>query len=157
MPTNDAGSGSSHRCQVMSGSSITLTIPTMTYAEIRTTGMMVVGAWVWKWRYGDGITFGCFLVCLFSSSLLWISAQCKWRRHGFLPPSESVKWRWSFPVHRIHREVTLSDTNRLWNIWVHTIAYVERLFDCFLSISFLSYSCTGLCSPGGLHLKRGIM
>jgi hypothetical protein len=35
------------------------------------------GAWV---RSGsgdmeDGITFGCFLVALFSSSLLWISAQ----------------------------------------------------------------------------------
>jgi len=43
--TTDAGSGSSHRCQVMSGSS-TLMIPTKTYAEIRATGMMVVGAWV---------------------------------------------------------------------------------------------------------------
>jgi len=29
----------------MSGSSTALTIPTMTYAEIRPTGMMVVGAW----------------------------------------------------------------------------------------------------------------
>jgi len=37
----------------------------------------------------DGITFGCVLVCLFSSSLLWISARYKWCRHGFLPPSES--------------------------------------------------------------------
>jgi len=98
--------------------------------------------------------FSCFSLLCFSS---WISAQCKWRRHGFLPPSESVKWRWSFPVRRIHRKVTLRGTDRLWDLWIHMIAYVERLFDCFLSISFLSYSCTGLCSPGGLHLKRAIM
>ena len=39
--------------------------------EIRATGMLVVGAWVRKSRYGDGITFGCFLLSLlFSSSLL---------------------------------------------------------------------------------------
>jgi len=55
----------------------------------------------------DGITFGCFLVSLFSSSLLWISAQYKWRRHGFLPPSESIKWRWIFPVRRIRRKVAI--------------------------------------------------
>jgi hypothetical protein len=60
-------SGSSHQCRVTSGSSTTLTIPTMTYAEIGATGMMVVGTWVRKSRYGDGITCGCFL-CL--SSLL---------------------------------------------------------------------------------------
>jgi len=50
---------------------------------------MVGGAWV---QFGsgdmeDGITFGCFLVCLVSSSLLWISARYKWHRHGFLPPA----------------------------------------------------------------------
>jgi hypothetical protein len=43
-------------------------------------------------------------------------------------------------------------TDRLWDLWVRTFAYIERSFDCFLS-----YSSTGLCSPGGLHLKRGIM
>jgi len=31
----------------------------------------------------DGITFGCFLVDLLSSSHLCISARYKWRRHGF--------------------------------------------------------------------------
>jgi len=49
--------------------------------------MMVIGAWVRKSRYGVGITFGCFLVSLFSSFLLWITAQYKWCRHGFLPPA----------------------------------------------------------------------
>jgi len=101
--------------------------------------------------------FGCFLVSLFSSSLLWISARYKWRRHGFYHLCISVNGRWSFPVPRIHRMVTLRGTDLLWGLWIRTIAYVERLFDCFLSISLHSYSCTGLCRPGGLHLKRGIM
>jgi len=43
-------------------------------------------------------------------------------------------------------------TDRLWGLWVHTVAYVERLFVCFLS-----YSCKGLYSPGGLHLRKGMM
>jgi len=52
---------------------------------------MVGGVWV---QFGSGdmedaITFGCFLVCLFSSCLVWSSAWYKWRRHGFLPLSES--------------------------------------------------------------------
>jgi len=35
-------------------------------------------------------------------------------------------------------------TDWLWDLLVRTFAYVEWLFDCFLS-----YSCTGLCSQGG--------
>jgi len=67
MATNDAGSGSSHRCQVMRGSSTTLMIPTMTHAEIYGLWVwMVGGVWVRKSRYGDGITWGCLL---FLSSL----------------------------------------------------------------------------------------
>jgi hypothetical protein len=45
-----------------------------------------------------------------------------------------------------------SGTDRLWDLWVRTFAYVEPLFDCFLF-----YSCTRIYSPGGLHLKMGIM
>jgi len=158
MATTDAGCGSSHRCRIMSGSSTTLMTPTMTHAEMYGLPVgMVGGVWVWKSRYGDGITFGCFLVSLFSSSLLWISARYKWRRHGIYHLRISVNGRWSFPVRQIDRKVTLLGTDRLWDLWVRTIAYVERLFDWFLFISFLSYSCTGLCNPGGLHLKRGIM
>jgi len=56
------------------------------------------------------------LFCLFSSllhtSLLhWILARYKWRRHRFLPPSESVKWRWTIPVRRIRRKIAQSGTN----------------------------------------------
>jgi len=50
----------------MSGRS-TLIIPTTTYAEIRATEMMVVGAWVRKSRHGDGITFGCFCKGVYAS------------------------------------------------------------------------------------------
>jgi len=109
------GSGSSPQCRVMSGSSTTLMIPTMmiatmTYDEIyELREWMVWGVWV---QFGSGamevgITFGCFLVSLFSSSLVLISARYKWHRHGFSPPLESIKWRWIFPVRRIRRKVAI--------------------------------------------------
>jgi hypothetical protein len=46
-------------------------------------------------------------------------------------------------MHWIRRKVTLSGTDRLGDLWVRMIAYVERSFVSFLSVSFLSYSCTG--------------
>jgi len=97
--------------------------------------------------------FSWFSVLFFSS---WISARYKWRRHGFYHLRISINGRWSFPVHRIHRKVTLSGTDWLWDLWVRTIAYVERLFDCFLPFLYF-YFCTRLCSPGGLDIKRRIM
>ena len=98
-----------------------------------------------------------FRVSLFSPSFLSILAGYKWGRPVFLPPSQSDKWRWSFPMHRIHQKVTLCITDRLWDLWVRTIAHVEQLLACFHYIDFLSYSCTGLCTPRGLHLNRGII
>jgi len=58
-------------------------IPTMGYAKIQATEMMVIGVWFGSGDMHDGITFGCFLVDLVSSSLLCISAPNKWLRHGF--------------------------------------------------------------------------
>jgi hypothetical protein len=46
----------------------------------------------------DGITFECFLVSVFSSSLLWISAQYKWRQHRFLPPLDPSKMEVEFSL-----------------------------------------------------------
>jgi len=92
-------------------------------------GRWSMGLEVEIWRRDH---FGCFLVSLFSSSLLWIFARHNWRRHEFYHLPISVNGRWNFPVHRIHRKVTLSGTDRLWDLWVPTIAYVEQLFDCFL-------------------------
>jgi hypothetical protein len=48
-----------------------------------------------------------FLVSLFSPSLLWILAQYKWRQHGLLPPSESMKWRWIIPVRQFRRKFAI--------------------------------------------------
>ena len=110
MSTTNDGSGSSHRCRIMSGCSTTLMILTMSDAEIYGLREWMVGGVRVQFGSGDmedGITLGCFLVSLSSSSLLWISARYKWRRHGFLPPSESVKGRWIFPVRRICRMVAI--------------------------------------------------
>jgi len=58
-----------------------------TYAEIRATGMIVNGTWAKKSRYGDEVNLDVFYCLFLSSSLLWISARYKWRRHGFLSPA----------------------------------------------------------------------
>jgi hypothetical protein len=75
---------------------------------------------------------------------------------GFYHLRMAAKWRWSFPVGRIRRKVTLSGTDRLWDLWVSTSTYAAGLFNAFFPFVFpcLLY---GLCSPGGLRLKRGIM
>jgi len=53
----------------------------------------------WKWRFGGRCHFGCsfFLFSCFTALLLWISAQYKWRRHGFLPPPEISQVKVEFP------------------------------------------------------------
>jgi len=132
----DAGSGSSHRCRLINGSSTTLIWQWPTPRYERREWWSLVGACVRKSRYGDGITVEWFLF-LSSSFHLWISARYERRRHGFYHLRIWDNGRWSFPVHRIHRKVTLSGTDRLWDLWVCTIAYVERLFDCLLP--FLSF------------------
>jgi hypothetical protein len=47
----------------------------------------------------DGVTLdvSSFSSLLFTSSLLWISAQYKWRLHGFLPPPEISQVEVEFP------------------------------------------------------------
>jgi hypothetical protein len=54
-------------------------------------------------------------------------------------------------VRRIRREVALSGTDRLWDLWVRTCAYVEWLFDCFLSFLLLC----GFMQPWGSAPKQG--
>jgi len=55
------------------------------HREIPGMGLMVVGAWIRKLRYGGWDHFWVF--CCFFSSLLWIWARYKWSRYGFLPPA----------------------------------------------------------------------
>jgi len=110
--------------------------------DIRATGMMVVGAWVRQSRYAHGITFGCSLVSLFSSSVLWITARYKWRRHGFLPPANAGGVS---PCTGSAERSPLSCTDRLWDLWVRMIAYIGWLFH--LCFPFLSFSLVQFMQP----------
>jgi len=140
----DAGSGSSHQCQVMRGSSqLPWRNRTMTYpegSEIREWWSL--GGWVRKSGYGDGITFRCFLVSLFSSSLLWITARYKWRWHWFLPSTNGGAVA---PCARSAQRSPLSCSDRWWDLWVLTIAYVGWLF--LRSSLFLSFSLVQFMQP----------
>jgi len=118
--------------------------------DIRAMGMMVVGAWVRKWRYGRRDHVCMFLVSLFSSSLLWISARYKWRRHGFLPPGTGGGVSpGAGSAERLTCAVPIS-TGTYWFVRVPT-------WNVCLIASFLSFPCTWVCSAGGLLLKRGMM
>jgi len=157
--TTDAGSGSSRRCQVTSGSSTTLMIPTMTNDDI-----YELREW-WSlehalesWNKGARDQFGMFywFFLLISSSLRWISAQYKWRRHGLLPPPDHSQVEVEFPCAQD------SPKGRHWAVPIGTGTYDfvqfrtqhECIILCSLSFPFLLY---GLCSPGDLRLRRGIM
>jgi len=137
----DAGSKSFHRCQVMSGSSTTQTNSDngqrRDICAMGMDGRRSMGS-VRKWRYGGRDHFWMLLVFLFSSSLLWISAQYKWRQHGFLPPSESIKLRWIFLVRRICRNVAI-ELYRLVVALMSSYDCVHTMFvSFFVSLSFSS-------------------
>ena len=40
-------------------------------------------------------------------------------------------------------------TDRLWDLWVRTFVYIERLFDCFLSTLVQDYAAQGVCTWRG--------
>jgi hypothetical protein len=104
----------------------------------------------------DGITFGCFLVSLFFFSSPWISARYKWRRDGLLPPPDHSQVEMVFPVRWIHRKVDIELYRSVVGL-MGSYDCIRRMIVSFLvslSFPFLLY---GLCSPGGLRLKRGIM
>jgi len=125
-----------------------LMIPMMTYTEIQAAGMMVVGVWVRKWRYGgrDRLDVSCFSL-LFSLDLgpvqmasAWVFTTCQW-------------WL-SFPIRQIRRKVAIE----LYRSGVGLMGS----YDCVRRtivwlLPFILFSCTGFCGPGGLRLKRGIM
>jgi hypothetical protein len=66
-------------------------MPTMSYTlyELRVRDWIVGCLTFCKWNYGGRCHLGCsFPSLVFTSLLLWISAQYRWSRHGFLPPPE---------------------------------------------------------------------
>jgi len=151
--TSDAGSGISHRCQDMSGCSTTLMITTMTYTKIFN---------LWKWlslEHGLGSrdmemrSLLDVVLCL-SSLLLFCGSQARTNSvsMGFYHLLMDVE----FP----HALDLL--TGRHWTLpigsWSYDFVLVHMQQECIilssLSSPFLLYS---LCSPGGLHLRRGIM
>jgi len=109
-------------------------------------------------RYGGRCHFGCSFfrfssLYFFTSLLLWISAQYKWRRDGFLPPPEISQVEVEFP-----RAPDPPNGYHMVLIGCGTYGFVRlRTLNGHLFVVILFYSCTSLCSPGGLHLKRGIM
>jgi len=123
-----------------------------------TSARLMVGCRTFrKWRYGGRCYFGCFFFLfsslLFTSLLLSISAQYKWRQHGFLPPLERSQVEVEFP-----RVPDPPNGYHMVLIGCGTYGFVRlHTLNGNLIVVMLFYSCTGLCSPGGLHLKRGIM
>ena len=160
-----ADSGSRHRCRrvktrliqrlVISPRLLCL-IPTMTYTWYE----FQVGDWIVrcqtfrKWRYGARCHFGCsFLLLSLHLYVLGSQPSTNGIGTGLYLLQRYVKWRWCFPVRRINRTATI------W-YWVGVVlmrSYVSIRWTVVWVFHFLSYSCTGLCSPGCLSQIRGIM
>ena len=98
----------------------------------------------------DGINFGCFLVSLFSSSLLWISARYKWRRHGFLPP---VNGCGVSPCARSAERSPFSSSNQYRDLWFRTSTYAAGTYNA--SFTFLSFSLVQFLQPRRSAPKEG--
>jgi len=66
----------------------------------------------------------------------------------------TTQWMWCFPVRWIRRKVAIELYQSVAGLMI-LYEYVRSMnVYCFPSFPFLLY---GLCSPGGLRLKRGIM
>jgi len=66
------------------------------------------------------------------------------------------QWRWSFPVHRIRRKVAIELYHKVLGLMGSYDCVRRMIVSFFVSLSF-PFLLYGLCSPGGLRLKRGIM
>jgi len=156
--TNDAGSGSSHQCQIMSGSSTTLmNSDNGLHRDIRATGMdgwRSMG-WVRKWRYRGQDHFWMFscLSLLFSSVVLGPAQMASaWVFTTFWVSQVEVE----FP----HAPDVLKGRHWAVPISCGTYGFVQlhTSDDCFIPyFPFRLFSYTGIGSPGGLRWNRGIM
>jgi len=121
--------------------------------DVRAPGVMVVGAWVRKLRYGGRDhfwMFSCFSLLFFSSLDLGpVQMASAW-------VFTTSQWRWSFPVHRIRRKVAIELYRSVVGLMGSYDCVRRMIVSFFVSLSF-PFLLYGLCSPGGLRLKRGIM
>ena len=135
----------------MSGDFTEITVPNSDdelHLVQATSAILMVGCRTFRnWRYGGRFNFGCSFL-LFSSlyfldlgpvqmasARVFTTSGDNSSGDGVSPCAGSAEW-------------LLYGTDRLWDIWVRTIAYVERLFDCFLSFSTLVrvYAAQGVCT-----------
>jgi hypothetical protein len=150
MATTDAGSRSSHRCQVTTGSSSTLTISTKTYGEIHDTGLMVIGACVRKLRYGTPDHFWMF--SSFSSLLIFYSLDLSPVQMTSALVFSTLQRRWSFAVHRIRRKIAVD----VYQLVVALIVSYDCIcwmivFEC-VSLTPLLFACTVYAAVRGSPL-----
>jgi hypothetical protein len=116
-----------------------------------TSAKLMVGCRTFqKWRYGGRCHFGCFFF-LFSSLYLITSlhldpVQMASAQVFTTSGDKSSGGRVSLCAGSAER--LPYGTDRLWDLWVRTFAYVELLFDCFLSFSTLVrvYAAQGVCT-----------
>jgi len=150
--TTDAGSGSSIDAKSWAEALPPWRIPTMTNAEIyelREWWSLENGLESRDMETGSLLDVFLFLLCFSSLDHGPVQMASAW-------VSTTSQWRWSFPVRRIRRKVAIE---LYWSVVGLMGSYecVRRIIVSFfvsLSFPFLLY---GLCSPGGLRLKRGIM
>ena len=83
---------------------------------------MVVGAWVRKLRYGGWDHF--WMLSYFSPLLFGSCLDLGPVQMVSAYVFTTYQWRWSFPVYRVSRNVTIERTDRLWDLWDRTIVYV---------------------------------
>jgi len=131
-------------------------IPTMTYTwyKLRVWDWMVGCETFRKWRYEGRCHFGCSY-CLCSLLLYFFRS---WRsKNGigtcFNHFPRLFIWRWSFPV----RQIRWMTAIQCWSVVGLMGSYVGVRWTVVWLFPFLFYSCMGICSQWGLHLKRGIM
>jgi hypothetical protein len=91
------------------------------------------------------------LSLLFTSLLLWISAQYKWRRHGFLPPPETSQVEVEFP-----RAPDPPNGYHMVLIGCGTYGFVRlRTLNSCLIVSFPFLLLYGFMQPRGSAPKEG--
>jgi len=114
-----------------------------------TSARLMVGCRTFrKWRYGGRYHLGCsfFLFCSLyfftsldlgpvqmASARVFTTSGDKSRGGGDSPCAGSA-------------ERPPYGTDRLWDSWVRSFAYVEQLFDCFLSTLVRVYAAQGVCT-----------